>query len=135
VLRRPAEYAASGGWIDILFVSPLLRLVFLTWGHFDISQHATLVAVIVLMRWWQLMFHLRAFSFAGSELMPILNSFYSITGMALIGLIVFCMFLFAFMSLETSAAEPDLSKVFMGTFRMLFIGDGTGIDTVDLHRC
>jgi len=130
-IKRPWTYLANPkNAADIGSILLLLFLAVQTSHDQDMYSHPQTLAIICFWRWFQLCYAFRAFPWAGHKLMPILTSFWPMGGILLITVLVGAGFLHAFMVLESSNPSGDKVSVMLGTFRLLFIGDGDGIDTV-----
>mmetsp|Transcript_96367 Transcript_96367/g.249210 ORF Transcript_96367/g.249210 Transcript_96367/m.249210 type:complete len:1070 (+) Transcript_96367:29-3238(+) len=99
-------------------------------GFYDMSQRK-LLAMISCLRWVQFLYRLGAYRFGtlGFKIVSIFKSFFEIRAIALITLFLFMAFAHAFAALGVPGQESVL-PTFLNAFRLLFLGDGDGIDFV-----
>jgi len=125
-------------FLDLFSIAMLLGLAVRSYDSLDMRREVTMLAVVGLCRWVQLMYTLRAFPWAGQKILPIIRSFFSIGGIISIVVFVACGFLHAFLALELRVdsdgvvheEQATTTSVGLATLRLLLLGDGDAIDTV-----
>mmetsp|Transcript_33647 Transcript_33647/g.105408 ORF Transcript_33647/g.105408 Transcript_33647/m.105408 type:complete len:600 (-) Transcript_33647:31-1830(-) len=97
----------------------------------ELNADPRIFAAVSLFRWLQLLYTLRAYklgSLGVRGIMPILHSLKEIGGILVICLFTFLGFTHCFLALDQ---DPDnWEAVVIDTFRLLFLGDGNGINRV-----
>jgi len=90
-----------------------------------------LLAFICCLRWVQLLLKIGAYKFnkMGYKIVCIFNSFFSIGSIFFITMFLFMAFAHAFAALDTPGANNS-NTVIINAIRLLFLGDGDGIDFV-----
>ncbi|CAE8617496.1 unnamed protein product, partial [Polarella glacialis] len=134
-LRSPTSYYGNvWNYLDQMFIALLnvvvLRALFS--GDYRLDYWPELFAVVVLGRWIQLLFTLRAFRLGNvgvKGIIPILYSVKKIGGMMIICGFVFAGFLHAFLALDHGVSGTPWSTV-VATMKLLFTVDGEGIEHV-----
>jgi hypothetical protein len=88
-----------------------------------------LLSIVTLFRWGQLLYMLRPFSVMGigPKVVPLFDSAFKIGGIFVFTFVVFVAFVHAFWILN---GPEQQSQVLVNTFRLMFLGDGDGIDFV-----
>ncbi|CAE7527612.1 ANKRD31 [Symbiodinium natans] len=130
-LQNPRSYFGNGGnYIDVAVISIFNVVVgrALYSGQFSLDEEEELFAVLVFVRWFQMLFALRAFKLGMigvKGIIPILHSVKKIGGMGIICTFVFAGFWHAFMILDNGVEGPY--KILVGTVKLLFMVDGDGI--------
>ncbi|CAE7471210.1 ANKRD31 [Symbiodinium pilosum] len=130
-LQNPGSYFGNGGnYVDVLVISIFNVVVgrALHTGLFYLDEWAELFALLVFVRWFQMLFALRAFKLGMigvKGIIPILHSVKKIGGMGIICFFVFAGFWHAFMILDNGMEGPY--KILIGTVKLLFMVDGDGI--------
>jgi len=117
---------------DIGAILLLLMLVGNSRHNNRLDEHPGLLAFVVFSNWIQLTYTFRAFPLVGQKLLPITQCFVPMSGIVFIAVFVFCGFLHAFVALNSVVEGTDrlpIHDVFVDIFRLLFLGDGDGIDT------
>ncbi|CAE7203796.1 ANKRD31 [Symbiodinium sp. CCMP2592] len=130
-LQNPGSYFGNGGnYVDVAVISIFNVVVgqALYSGQFNLDAEEELFALLVFVRWFQMLFALRAFKLGMigvKGIIPILHSVKKIGGMGIICGFVFAGFWHAFMILDNGLEGPY--KILVGTVKLLFMVDGDGI--------
>jgi len=90
-----------------------------------------LLAVVSFLRWIQMLYNMGVYRCLdiGFKIVPIFQSFFQVTGIALITLFTFLAFLHAFAALD-DPEELSVSDLLLNVFKLLLVGDGDGINYV-----
>jgi len=115
-------------FIDYASIVMLLSLVYQCSDDAQFEHHSIELAIVVLFRWVRLLYTWRAFPFVGQKIIPFVRSFAALEGILLVTLFVFGCAVHAAFALDLSADGTSYRPVFIGGVRMLFVGDGAGID-------
>jgi len=133
LLKKSQEYFGNvwNAW-DWLCIVPLLVTIVQSGPDADFEEESVTVAVTAFTRWLQLCYFFRAVSCTGRKLLPIIYSFAALGGISLITIFVFLGFLHSFLALGSFSMGTDESiwTYILNTCRLLFMGDGDGIDFV-----
>lgn len=132
LLKKPQEYFGdlANAW-DWFCIVPLLTTIIQS-GPPDYDEESVTVAVAAFTRWLQLCYFFRAVSCTGRKLLPIVHSFAALGGISLITIFVFMGFLHSFLALGdfNMGGDESIWSYVLNTCRLLFMGDGDGIDFV-----
>eukprot|EP00929_Paragymnodinium_shiwhaense_P047261 TRINITY_DN23969_c0_g1_i3.p1 TRINITY_DN23969_c0_g1~~TRINITY_DN23969_c0_g1_i3.p1 ORF type:complete len:1496 (-),score=327.42 TRINITY_DN23969_c0_g1_i3:91-4578(-) len=128
--QSDAYFHNPRNFLDILTICLLVAMLYRSHSDARLDKHPEQVAVLVLSRWVRLIFTFRAFPWVGQKIFPLICAFDSLRGILLVTMFVFAGFLHASAALDVDTMPPRLLGVCLGAFRMLFMGDGDGIDTV-----
>ncbi|CAJ1370176.1 unnamed protein product [Effrenium voratum] len=130
-LRGPGSYFGKvGNYVDMaVIVSFNVLVARASMQSFHLDDWQEFFAVLVFLRWFQMLFTLRAFKLGGigvKGIIPILHSVKKIGGMMIICSFVFAGFFHAFLVLDNGVAGGPW-EVLINTMKLLFMVDGDGI--------
>lgn len=110
---------------DILAVAFSINFVWHTMN--TLTSFPKLFSSLVFVRWMRLMYSVRAYQVAdvGTKILPILNSFFRISGMLVISFFTFCAFLHAFLAAHDKPIN-EAGDIFLITFKLLTLNEGDG---------
>lgn len=100
--------------------------------HFDVTAYPQCLCGVSIYRWVLVLLNFRAASGLGQQILPLVHSLHSMIGIFFLISMFFMTFLHGFAALELRkpAGEEDNLNVFLGTFGLLLVGDGGGIETI-----
>jgi len=129
LLKRPGSYFARV-WTYIDIMAILFSTFFLTRSmNLQFNEWPKILSLIVLARWVQFIYSFRAYRILGTNIIPILHSFFKIGNMTLITLFCCLGFTHAFLTYDDRPITEQVGVV-IGTSRFLFADDDKGIDTI-----
>mmetsp|Transcript_39588 Transcript_39588/g.93271 ORF Transcript_39588/g.93271 Transcript_39588/m.93271 type:complete len:1256 (-) Transcript_39588:146-3913(-) len=102
--------------------------------HDDVSQG--MLATVCFLRWVQMLYMMRAFEYReiGVKIVPLFQSFFNVGGIFFVTMLLFVAISHSFLVLDPSVETvegPDIrdtTRILLQAFRMLFAGDGDGIN-------
>mmetsp|Transcript_34600 Transcript_34600/g.79144 ORF Transcript_34600/g.79144 Transcript_34600/m.79144 type:complete len:1189 (-) Transcript_34600:168-3734(-) len=145
LLRNPWSYFGFYNLLDVLSMSCFAFLIWSAWESrdfftSDLSGGKTtsqgILAAVCFLRWVQILYMMRAFEVRGIgiKVVPLFQSFFNVGGIFFVTMLLFLAISHSFMVLDpiydTSEGPTieDTNRVVMQAFRMLFAGDGDGIN-------
>jgi len=134
-LKSPLSYfGALGNYVDVGVISSFNIVVLraLINGTYYLDEWPEVFAALVFVRWFQMLFALRAFKLGNvgvKGIIPILHSVKKIGGMMIICSFCFAGFWHAFIVLDDGRSGGPWI-VLIGTLKLLFMVDGDGIGHV-----
>jgi ankyrin repeat protein/energy-coupling factor transporter transmembrane protein EcfT len=105
-------------------------LLFNTYDNYQVTAHPKVLAFAAVCRWFMLLLQFRSIHFLGKQLLPLFKSIMPMMGILFITICAFCCVMHGFMALDLANPDSDPIEVFLGTFGLLMVGDGGGIETV-----
>lgn len=115
---------------DYAAVAMMYFLLFNTWEEFEVKNWSHVLCGILLFRWAMVIINFRPMNLLGKQISPLLNSMGPMTGIIFVTVMFFMCFLHAFMAIELTNPDKNQLSVFLGTFGLLLVGDGGGIETI-----
>mmetsp|Transcript_77856 Transcript_77856/g.166958 ORF Transcript_77856/g.166958 Transcript_77856/m.166958 type:complete len:959 (+) Transcript_77856:77-2953(+) len=129
-LKSPTAYFNIKNWVDIFSISMFAALTWEAMGTYS-WDFKHLLSIVSFLRWVQLLYMLRSFRWGniGLDILPILESFFRVGGIFIVVIILFVAFVNAIKPMSDGGSGDWLDAA-LGAFRLLFLGDGDGIDFV-----
>lgn len=119
-------------FLDYVALATIFYLLLWSWDDYVVTRDPVALCGVVLYRWVIVILNFRAASGLGKQILPLIHSLLPMLGIFFVILMFFMMFLHAFMALEmrNDPADREHLKVVLGTFGLLLVGDGGGIETI-----
>lgn len=131
VLNQYGSYVFKARNITDVGVNVLAQVIlWKTYDDYKLKSLLEPLSLLVTFRWLQLLYGFRSHPWCGMKVSSMWRSFTAMLSMFFILMVGFFGFFHAWILLELSDHQSVFWKTLIGTFRLLAIGDGDGVDMV-----